>query len=346
MDKKIYIYGLTCPLSNNEVMYVGKTNNLKYRLNCHIRGAELTDCNDKKHNWIRKLLSKGLQPSIIILKEVNESNWQSWEKIFIKKYKNINPKLKNICDGGQGVSLNVLLGNNFAGGREVSEETRQSQRDKMTGRVVSDEVKLKMSKTHIDNFSKAGKAYYVLDDNVKSKISKTLKDKKLKGDDSVNGKKVFVLDSDSNIVISFGSVWNLCETFNFSDNSQSFISAGCRGKFDLIKKFGYRFMYSEDYDEFNKSDLSYNEFLFEFLLKKYHKLEYDKAIDLRDNGKIGKFVFRFDRDFKLIYKFNNVSFAAEKLNISKDILCRIIKNKDVFKNSYLSYDSEFILLSQ
>jgi len=90
----IYIYGL---YTDEDIRYVGKTNNLEKRLNEHIRDAKCNK-NTHKHNWIRKELKNNKEIKIKILEECNIKNWEEKEKLWIKKYNN----LTNCTEGGEG----------------------------------------------------------------------------------------------------------------------------------------------------------------------------------------------------------------------------------------------------
>lgn len=92
----IYIYGLY--VENENIRYVGKTNNLKKRLYEHVNNSK----NKKTHkdNWIQKELKLGNEIKIKILEKVTLNNWQEKEQYWIQHY-NLN-HLTNHAKGGLG----------------------------------------------------------------------------------------------------------------------------------------------------------------------------------------------------------------------------------------------------
>lgn len=97
--RKVYIYALTCP-KTNEIRYIGKTiQKLKTRLKGHLFVAK--DDLTHRANWIRKLKSKKLKPNIILIEEVNDLNWIEKEIYWIAYYSKIT-KLVNSSKGGVG----------------------------------------------------------------------------------------------------------------------------------------------------------------------------------------------------------------------------------------------------
>lgn len=100
----IYIYGLFDP-GNLSLRYIGKTDNIGFRLDGHIRRARHRNGNNRyKDNWIRQLLSEGLEPAIEVLEECTEDNWQEVESAWIKEAREKGARLTNIYEGGRGAS--------------------------------------------------------------------------------------------------------------------------------------------------------------------------------------------------------------------------------------------------
>lgn len=95
------IYILIDPISN-EIRYVGKTNNIKQRLDNHKNRCR--DTNTHKRHWINKLRLKGLYPELEVVDKVLVSEWHYWEKFWISYYKSIGCRLTNVTYGGDGLS--------------------------------------------------------------------------------------------------------------------------------------------------------------------------------------------------------------------------------------------------
>ena len=86
--------------------YVGKTcESLSKRLNKHVYAAknDLGKC--YRICWIKSVLNSGHRPIIQEIVSV-EDNWQWWEAFFIKWFREIEPKMTNLTDGGDGPSIN------------------------------------------------------------------------------------------------------------------------------------------------------------------------------------------------------------------------------------------------
>lgn len=96
--KDIIIYTLIDP-RNNQVRYIGKSNNPKQRLANHINRSK--SCfNSPIHCWIRKLLSLNLKPILFIQEICNENNWQEREIYWIQYYREKYENITNVSDGG------------------------------------------------------------------------------------------------------------------------------------------------------------------------------------------------------------------------------------------------------
>lgn len=93
-----FIYGLRCPIER-EILYVGKTKDLKNRLRQHLTG-ELAR-KSKKTSWIKSLLRKNLKPELIVLEKCSKENVDEREIYWISRYSQ-NPKNKNMTIGGTG----------------------------------------------------------------------------------------------------------------------------------------------------------------------------------------------------------------------------------------------------
>ncbi len=98
------IYKLLCP-DTGKVRYIGMTTtSLHKRLVGHISGALLRRKKKTTKNvWIRNLILKGKVPLIRLVKEIPNSQWQKWERFYIKQFKDEGCELTNMTEGGLGV---------------------------------------------------------------------------------------------------------------------------------------------------------------------------------------------------------------------------------------------------
>lgn len=98
--KEVYIYCLKD--SQNNIRYIGKTNNVEKRLQSHI--SEAKRYNKSRHvlNWIKSLINNGELPTIEIIETVSQDKWEEREKYWISHFRETIPNLCNNCDGGLG----------------------------------------------------------------------------------------------------------------------------------------------------------------------------------------------------------------------------------------------------
>jgi len=95
LNKKVFIYGLQCPITE-QIRYIGKSNKPKKRYTNH-----LNDKNDYHRNrWINKLKSLGLKPMLVIIDEVDECFWEEFEIKYIRLFKSFGADLVNTTGGG------------------------------------------------------------------------------------------------------------------------------------------------------------------------------------------------------------------------------------------------------
>lgn len=97
--KTVFIYALCEP--DGQVRYIGKTYDLRKRLNLHC-GSRARVGQYRRACWIRNLFNRGLKPKMKILTIVDETNWEFWEKEYIKLYREIGFDLVNTSAGGEG----------------------------------------------------------------------------------------------------------------------------------------------------------------------------------------------------------------------------------------------------
>ncbi len=89
------IYALKDP-SNGEVRYVGKTNDLRVRINQHLQDRSQSH----KSRWLRPLSEP---PSVEVLEILDaDANWPERERYWIAHYRSLGARLTNLTDGGEG----------------------------------------------------------------------------------------------------------------------------------------------------------------------------------------------------------------------------------------------------
>lgn len=101
--KKIWIYGLKCPIAG-VIRYVGKSENPHKRFIKHIAAANRNEADHHTSRWLRKLIAQGLRPELVILREVGEKErWQDVEREFIAMAEMQGWRLTNSTAGGEGL---------------------------------------------------------------------------------------------------------------------------------------------------------------------------------------------------------------------------------------------------
>lgn len=132
------IYELLDPRTA-EVRYVGQSVDSKRRVKWHLRAAA-RGRRGYIYNWIRQLLSLGLEPVWRVLQQVDEESADDREIYWIQARRAAGCRLTNATDGGLG-----------GRGRRLSEETRRKIGAAHAGKTVSVEARAKVSR------AKAGK---------------------------------------------------------------------------------------------------------------------------------------------------------------------------------------------
>jgi hypothetical protein len=133
--KNVFIYALSDP-RNNQIRYIGKSNNPKDRYKNHFNSAR--DKNTHKRNWINSLRKDRYRPELIIIDEVPVDSWQYWEKFYISLFKTWGFSLVNYTSGGDGSTFgnkgSFKKGNiPHNKGVPCSEETKQKIKNKLIG---------------------------------------------------------------------------------------------------------------------------------------------------------------------------------------------------------------------
>lgn len=148
-NKYTFIYTLNDPITH-EIKYVGKTDNLKRRLNEHTKKIKYSKSH--KNDWINHLLKNNIKPEIEILDIVIESEWCFWEEHWISLIKTWGFKLTNMTSGGDGGKQNAEANKKISEklkGKVYSKETINKMRIAKLGVKASYETKLKMSNNKI-----------------------------------------------------------------------------------------------------------------------------------------------------------------------------------------------------
>lgn len=124
--KTTFLYTLSDP-ETGKIRYLGKSDHPFNRYRGHLCDREKSH----KTNWISSLKAKGLAPFMDLLDEVPDSQWQFWEREYIRVFRAIGINLVNGTDGGDGHS-------------NPSPESRESCRRKQLGKPKSPETRARM----------------------------------------------------------------------------------------------------------------------------------------------------------------------------------------------------------
>lgn len=156
--------------------YVGKAKDMSKRHKDHLRDRFKYDT--WFYRWLNKQIREDRQYFVDVLEEVNDDNWQEREKYWIKHIKELNYKLTNMTDGGDGNNNQVFSAESIKKrgqaqiGHIVSEETREKIRQAHLGKVLSEETKQKIREVNL------GKKYT---EEQKLKLAKSVEKYTLKG---------------------------------------------------------------------------------------------------------------------------------------------------------------------
>lgn len=84
---------------STDIRYIGKSDDPYKRFVHHFRLKDKT----RLGNWIRSLPARGTSMQLEILDEVPDSEWQFWEREYIKVFRAIGFDLTNLTAGGDGI---------------------------------------------------------------------------------------------------------------------------------------------------------------------------------------------------------------------------------------------------
>ena len=129
--KDCRVYALIDPMYDS-IKYIGQTTkDLSQRLSKHIYDAKREN-KTKVHKWIKNLLSIGMEPSILLVKE--NAIWNKSEIFYINRFKETGIELLNMTEGGDGLV-----------GLIRTQEHKNKISKANTGKIRSEECKLQKS---------------------------------------------------------------------------------------------------------------------------------------------------------------------------------------------------------
>jgi len=135
---KSVIYVLTDPFSK-EARYVGQTRqNMRQRFAHHMESSRNMPVARRK--WIFDLKSQGSRPDVIILDECPTADGDESERFWIAYLGSLGANLLNITFGGKAGARGHKLG------AIHTAESKRKLSEAMTGRIVSDDTREKLSK--------------------------------------------------------------------------------------------------------------------------------------------------------------------------------------------------------
>jgi len=156
MRGMITIYALIDPFTH-EIRYIGKSIRPSQRLREHC----IDKSNTHRARWIRKVIEDGKEPGIVILETMTDSAcWQGAEIGWIAYGRELGWPLTNSTTGGDGVvnlceeskerirkawigrkhsPVSITRIGNASRGRVKTDAMKQVMRDKMKGRVFTEE---------------------------------------------------------------------------------------------------------------------------------------------------------------------------------------------------------------
>lgn len=103
--RRVFIYALLD--DTGEVRYVGKSYNPRNRFWDHL----CKSAKQKTHlgTWLRLMGKKNQRPTIVILEETSEEDWENTERKWIAHYRSAGVSLVNQTDGGDGITMTLEI---------------------------------------------------------------------------------------------------------------------------------------------------------------------------------------------------------------------------------------------
>lgn len=129
----VFIYALKDP-DTGQIRYVGETVDTKQRLSQHLSEARRLRGNTPRLALLRSYLRGGIKPTLVVLDEVPESEWQQWEVAYIEYFSECGCDLVNSAPGGIGTGsgLNSPM---FGKKRPVQSKLMSGDKNPMFGRT-------------------------------------------------------------------------------------------------------------------------------------------------------------------------------------------------------------------
>jgi group I intron endonuclease len=199
-NDETFIY---CLIHNNEVKYVGKSDNPEKRFKQHLRNCKYRKT--YKDNWLKGLLVSSQIPELLVLDKVPFINFGFWEDFYINLFKTYGFKLTNLAPGGGGGNFGELINKKISEKKKgwvMSESGREKLRIYHTGLKSSEQTKRKLSKhtTGKNNPMYGVKREKEWDKNKRKKIVQlTLLNQEIKIWESINDASINTLTNRTSI---------------------------------------------------------------------------------------------------------------------------------------------------
>lgn len=150
------IYGIEV---NDQVVYVGKTNNLKTRMKRH--RYNVINSKSKLGRWFKENAINWSSVRVVTLEEC-DANWPDREKFWIAHYRNLGQAICNVFEGGNGgppqaEDLRRKIGDALRG-KPKSREHVDKMSDSKRGVPLSEEHKRKLSEAQQRRFTQKRRA--------------------------------------------------------------------------------------------------------------------------------------------------------------------------------------------
>lgn len=238
MKNNYKIYALSSSENPNEFKYIGYTKKeIEQRLKEHMYSYR--QLKTHKDKWFNQQINMGFEILTQLLEsDIPESNVDSKEIFYIKKFKDLGFKLTNSNDGGIGGGKNPSLetkkkiseknkGKTPRKGAILSEETKNKIRIKRIGTKASEETKTKISNAGLNRkHSEETKTKMSINSGRYNKDKKYDNERVLKMVENSTFKKPVIQYSLDNIFISeFNSIAEASKILNINKDS---ISKCCR----------------------------------------------------------------------------------------------------------------------